>query len=106
MKDLSGKTAFITGGASGIGLGMAHAFAEAGMNIVIADVEGEKLDQAAAEIGSHGTQVQAIELDVSDRAAMHGAAEQAEARFGKIHLLCNNAGVGSAGAGTGNICDI
>src|SRR5580658_229458 len=72
MKVTAGKTAFITGGASGIGLGMAHAFARAGMNVVLADLRQDHIDAALEEFGraGHATQVHAIRLDVTDRGAM------------------------------------
>jgi NAD(P)-dependent dehydrogenase (short-subunit alcohol dehydrogenase family) len=92
MQNLSGKTAFVTGGASGIGLGIAKALLGAGMNVVIAD----HLKAAEAELGSP-QQVLALKLDVTDRADYARAADAAEVRFGKIHVLCNNAGVAVVG---------
>ena len=97
MRDLRGKTAFITGGASGIGFGMARVFAGEGMRLVLADVEAPALASAAAQLETTGAEVLAIELDVSDRAALEDAARRAEARFGHVHLVCNNAGVGAGG---------
>ena len=97
MRELRGKTAFITGGASGIGFGMASVFAGEGMRIVLADVEVEPLANAAARLEAAGAEVLSIELDVSDRTAMEGAARRAESRFGHVHLVCNNAGVGAGG---------
>jgi NAD(P)-dependent dehydrogenase (short-subunit alcohol dehydrogenase family) len=95
MKDVTGKTAFITGGASGIGLGMARVFAKAGMNVVIADLRQDHLDAALA--GFDRSHVHGIRLDVTDRAAMAAAADETERVFGKLHVLVNNAGVGSEG---------
>lgn len=92
MDQVAGKTAFVTGGASGIGLGMAHAFAEAGMQVVIADLQREALDVAQASFADPAA-VLTLQLDVTDREAFARAAEAAEARFGPVHLLCNNAGV-------------
>jgi NAD(P)-dependent dehydrogenase (short-subunit alcohol dehydrogenase family) len=94
MIDLDGKTAFVTGGASGIGLGMARAFLSAGMNVVVADLRPDHLDQARAALASFDDQVRFQQLDVTDRVAYAAAADEAEAAFGKIHLLCNNAGIG------------
>src|SRR5436190_8633863 len=96
MQDVDGKVAFITGGASGIGLGMAKAFTAAGMKAVLADVRDDHLDQARgwfAEAGRSAA-VHLIKLDVTDRAAYAAAAEEAERAFGKVHVLCNNAGIG------------
>lgn len=92
LTNLSGKTAFITGGAGGIGLGMAEAFRDAGMNVVIADISYEALSAAADRLAAPQRTL-TLKLDVADRAAWTEAADAAEKRFGKIHLLCNNAGV-------------
>ena len=93
MQDVAGKTAFITGGANGVGFGMATVFAEAGMKVVIADIRGQDLELALARLHAHAGSVHAIRLDVTDRAAMAAAADEAERVFGKLHLLCNNAGI-------------
>ncbi len=85
--------AFITGGASGIGLGMARSFASAGMKLVVADVETGALEAAQHEFETSNAEVLALEADVSDREALAGAARAAVAHFGKVHLVCNNAGV-------------
>ncbi len=95
MKDVAGKTAFITGGASGIGLGMARAFVKAGMKVTIADLRQDHLDAALA--GFDRAAVHGIRLDVTDRTAMAAAAEECEQVFGKLHVLVNNAGVGLEG---------
>jgi NAD(P)-dependent dehydrogenase (short-subunit alcohol dehydrogenase family) len=97
MKDVTGKVAFITGGASGIGLGMARAFVRAGMRVVIADMSRRNLDQAVSDLSGDKTRVHAISLDVTDRKAMAAAAEEAERVFGKVHVLCPNAGLGDIG---------
>ena len=96
MQNLPGKTAFITGGASGIGLGIAKALLGAGMNVVIADIRDDHLAAASAELAG-GDKVLPLKLDVTDRTAFAAAADSAEARFGKIHILCNNAGVAVVG---------
>src|SRR5437588_11783581 len=96
MQNLPGKTAFVTGGASGIGLGIAKALLGAGMNVVIADIRADHLAAATVELGAV-ERVLALKLDVTDRAAYARAADAAEARFRKIHVLCNKAG----GAGVG-----
>ncbi|MBC2651163.1 SDR family NAD(P)-dependent oxidoreductase [Novosphingobium flavum] len=96
MQNLPGKTAFVTGGASGVGLGIAKALLGAGMNVTIADIRQDHLDEGLAELGG-GDNVLALKLDVTDRAAYAAAADAVEARFGKIHLLVNNAGVAVVG---------
>jgi NAD(P)-dependent dehydrogenase (short-subunit alcohol dehydrogenase family) len=96
MQNLPGKTAFITGGASGIGLGIAKALLGAGMNVAIADIRDDHLAAAEAELAG-GDKVLPIKLDVTDRAAFAAAADATEAKFGKIHILCNNAGVAVVG---------
>ena len=94
MQDLNGKVAFITGGGSGVALGQAKVFAEeAGMKVVIADIRPDHLKSAQAELRGAGRNVHAIELDVTDRKAMDRAADETLRVFGKIHLVCNNAGV-------------
>ena len=96
MDKLKGKTAFITGGASGIGLGIAKAAAEAGMKVVLADLRRPVLDEALQWFQENGAEAIGIELNVTDREAFDKAAAEAEAKFGSIHLLCNNAGIGCA----------
>jgi len=93
MKDFNGKTAFITGAANGIGLGMSITFAKAGMNIIMSDIRKDDLDKAAEEVKKNNRGVYTIAVDVSDRAALKEAADEAERAFGKIHILCNNAGI-------------
>ena len=95
MREVEGRTAFVTGGASGIGLGMATAFRGAGMNVVIADLRRDHIETALKQLGSKG--VHAIELDVTDREGFARAADEAERVFGNVHVLCNNAGVGILG---------
>jgi NAD(P)-dependent dehydrogenase (short-subunit alcohol dehydrogenase family) len=90
--DVNGKVAFITGGANGIGLGMAKVFQRAGMKVVIADIRQDAIDAALRELPDP-KRVHAIRLDVMDRAAMARAADESERVFGKVHLVCNNAGV-------------
>ena len=91
MRDVAGMTAFITGGGSGVGFGMAKAFSAAGMNVAIADVRQDHLDQAIRAL--QGRKVHAVRVDVTDRAAMARAADETERVFGKVHVLCNNAGI-------------
>jgi NAD(P)-dependent dehydrogenase (short-subunit alcohol dehydrogenase family) len=99
MENVEGKVAFITGGANGIGLGIARAFINAGMKVVIADIRAEALESASAEFAKAGQadSVATVQLDVTDREAMKSAADAAEEAFGKVHVLVNNAGIGIGG---------
>ncbi len=96
MKEVEGKVAFITGGASGMGLGMARVFARNGMKVVLADVRPSALDAAMSHFKGTAS-AHPIQLDVTDREAYARAADEAERVFGKIHVLVNNAGVGLGG---------
>jgi len=97
MKDLRGKTAFITGGASGIGFSMARAFGREGMNVIIADID-EKTTKAASErLEKEQIKVAYVHIDVASRNSVREAALEAIAAFGKIHVVCNNAGVAVGG---------
>ncbi len=100
MEDVEGKVAFITGGASGIGLGMAKVFTRAGMKAVIADLRDDHLASAKAcfDRAGHADEVHFLKLDVTDREAYVRAADEAEKVFGKVHVLCNNAGIGISSA--------
>ena len=97
MREVAGKTAFVTGGASGMGLAMARSFAKAGMKVVIADIEQAALDAVQAEFESSNAEFLTHRVDVTDRDAMAAAANAAETRFGKVHVVCNNAGVAVGG---------
>ena len=98
MREVRGKTAFITGGASGMGLAMARSFAKAGMKVVVADVEQAALDAVQAEFEAANVEFLPLKVDVTDRDGMEAAAVETEARFGRVHVLCNNAGVVVGGA--------
>ena len=92
MREFAGRTAFITGGASGIGRGMAQAFLKRGMKVVIGDLLQAHLDEARGLLGA-SNRLHCIHLDVSDRAAMREAASETAKVFGPVHVLCNNVGV-------------
>ena len=96
MKDVEGKVAFITAGASGIGWGMARAFMNAGMKVVVADLLQQHLDEVAAQHPG-ANNLHLIKVDVTDREGMARAAQETIDVFGKVHVLCNNAGVASRG---------
>jgi NAD(P)-dependent dehydrogenase (short-subunit alcohol dehydrogenase family) len=97
VKELRNKTAFITGGGSGVGLGQAKAFAAVGMNVVIADIRQDHLDEALTSLRATGARVHAIRLDITDRKACAEAADEAERVLGPVQLLCNTAGVSQFG---------
>ena len=94
MQDFKGKTAVITGGASGIGLAIAERLAREGMNIVLGDIEQAALDRAVASIAAHGTRAIGVVTDVTRFEAVVELERRAVEAFGKVHVLCNNAGVG------------
>ncbi len=89
LKNFENRVAVVTGGASGIGKGIARQLIRQGMHVVIADIEAEALAVSAAELGAVG-----IRTDVSDAASVQALADAVEQRFGRVHLVCNNAGIG------------
>ena len=97
MKDFAGKVAVVTGGASGIGLGMATRFAAEGMRLVLADIEEGALEASATGLRESGAEVLAVQTDAGDAASMDALGEQALAHYGSVHIVCNNAGVGARG---------
>lgn len=97
MKDLEGKVAVITGAASGIGLGLARRFARAGMKIALVDIEAGPLEEAAKELESAGASVMTARVNVAKTDQMDALAKSVLDRFGGVHLVCNNAGVGGGG---------
>jgi NAD(P)-dependent dehydrogenase (short-subunit alcohol dehydrogenase family) len=99
ITSFEGKTAFITGGASGIGLGIAKVLVERGAKVVLADLRQDHIDDALAEFagGGRSNVVSALQLDVTNRTAYHEAARKMQDEFGGIDILVNNAGVGLEG---------
>jgi NAD(P)-dependent dehydrogenase (short-subunit alcohol dehydrogenase family) len=95
MRRLTGRVAVVTGAASGIGRAMAARFAAEGMRCVLADVETEPLDRAVAELRRSGAAAIGVRTDVASAADVRALADRAVAEFGAVHVLCNNAGVGS-----------
>ncbi len=93
MDTFKNKVAFITGGASGIGLGMARAFYSASMKVIIADIRQDHLEDVMNYFDGDTANIHTIQLDVTDRNAFENAAREAEQVFGNIHVLCNNAGI-------------
>jgi NAD(P)-dependent dehydrogenase (short-subunit alcohol dehydrogenase family) len=97
MRELAGKTAFVTGGAGGIGLALGRAFAQAGMNVMLADIETDALAAAVKALHTIGPEVRGVRCDVADPASVDHAAKAAVEAFGNVHVVCNNAGVAAAG---------
>ena len=97
MNTLVGKVAFVTGAASGIGLGIAQALAQAGVKVMMADIDGEALAREVARLSATNADVAGVRADVSLKAELQRAADAAIERFGKVHILVNNAGVGGGG---------
>lgn len=97
MKDVAGKSAFITGGASGMGLAMARSFAGAGMRVAIADIEQSALNAVSEEFAETNASVITIRADVSNPQSMENAANETKSAFGNVHVLVNNAGVVAGG---------
>ena len=104
MQDFTGKTAFITGAASGIGLGMARAFGHEGMNVVVADIDHEAAKEAVRTLADQQIKAKAVHIDVGDRGSVREAALETIAAYGKVHVVCNNAGVATGGP-LGQIAD-
>ncbi|MDR1589697.1 MAG: SDR family NAD(P)-dependent oxidoreductase [Oscillospiraceae bacterium] len=96
MVRFKGKTAFITGGASGLGLAIAKRAAKEGMNVALADLRQSALDEALPWFEENGARALGLCFSVTDRDAFEKAVDETEAKFGNIHLLCNNAGIGCA----------
>jgi NAD(P)-dependent dehydrogenase (short-subunit alcohol dehydrogenase family) len=91
MKDFAGRTAFVTGGANGIGIGLVRALLATGCNVAIADIRQQSIDEALQSLPNQN--VMGVQVDVSSRAAVARAADEVEAKFGPVSLLFNNAGI-------------
>ncbi|MEH6348281.1 MAG: SDR family NAD(P)-dependent oxidoreductase [Bermanella sp.] len=95
MSQFAGKTAVISGGAEGIGFSVARAMGKQGMNVVLGDIDANQLEIAREKLQSEGIEVLTVQMDVTDLAQWQNVADKAIERFGKVHMLVNNAGVGS-----------
>jgi NAD(P)-dependent dehydrogenase (short-subunit alcohol dehydrogenase family) len=99
MREFAGKTAFVTGGAGGIGLALGHAFATAGMNVMLADIEADALADAVRNLDDGRRHVRGVVCDVADAGSVGLAAQATYDAFGHVHVVCNNAGV-AGGSGS------
>ncbi|MGI9591810.1 MAG: SDR family NAD(P)-dependent oxidoreductase [Myxococcota bacterium] len=93
MKDLRGRVAVVSGAASGIGRALAARLGADGMKVVLADLETDRLQQTAQELEKRGVEVLPVVTDVAQAEQVQALAEQALSAFGKVHVVCNNAGV-------------
>ncbi|MEM7094511.1 MAG: SDR family NAD(P)-dependent oxidoreductase [Actinomycetota bacterium] len=105
MKIEAGQVAVVTGGASGIGLGLCHEFGRRGMSVVVADIEASALGRAVAELGEGGVDALGLECDVTSMDSMSSLADQAFAWKGHVNIVCNNAGVVAFGDGLASLED-
>ncbi len=108
MREFAGKTAVVTGAASGMGYAFAERFATEGMNVVLADIEADALHAAVTRLEQQERNVVGVEVNTMQRETLESVRDQAIERYGAIHVLCNNAGVtsrqdGGLGAGTGSL---
>jgi NAD(P)-dependent dehydrogenase (short-subunit alcohol dehydrogenase family) len=99
MENLAGRVALVTGGAGGIGAAMGERFAREGMKVVLADVDPVPLDDAAGKLRAEGYEAAGIACDVADYSSVEQLRDTVLDRFGAVHLLCNNAGIGAGAEG-------
>jgi NAD(P)-dependent dehydrogenase (short-subunit alcohol dehydrogenase family) len=97
MREFAGKTAFVTGGAGGIGLALGRAFAQSGMKVMLADIEADALHAAVKSLQEISPDIRGTICDVADAASVERAAQASFDAFGKVHVVCNNAGVAAGG---------
>jgi NAD(P)-dependent dehydrogenase (short-subunit alcohol dehydrogenase family) len=97
VKDLKGKTAYVSGAASGIGFGITTALVKAGVNVAMVDIRADALAEARARLHNLGGETESFVSDVSDAKVLADTADEIERRFGPLHILCNNAGVAMLG---------
>lgn len=97
MKSVKGKTAYVSGAASGIGFGITSALAQAGARVAMVDIRAEALAEAKARLHNFGDQIETFVSDVSDPAILAETAHEIDAKFGPLHIVCNNAGVSMLG---------
>jgi NAD(P)-dependent dehydrogenase (short-subunit alcohol dehydrogenase family) len=97
MREFAGKTAFVTGGAAGIGLALGRAFARSGMKVMLADIETDALQAAVKSLQEISPDIRGTICDVADAESVERAAQAAFDAFGRVHVVCNNAGVAAGG---------
>jgi len=97
MRELAGRTAFVTGGAAGIGLALGRAFAQSGMKVMLADIEADALQAAVKSLQEISPDVSGTICDVADAESVERAAQASFEAFGRVHVVCNNAGVAAGG---------
>jgi NAD(P)-dependent dehydrogenase (short-subunit alcohol dehydrogenase family) len=97
MKNFTNKVAFVTGASAGIGYALAEAFGRAGMRVMLAGINEQNLEAALAKLRAAGITAERVQCDVASRASVQSAANATIAKFGKVHVVCNNAGVGMGG---------
>ena len=97
MRELAGKTAFVTGGAAGIGLALGRAFARSGMKVMLADIETDALQAAVKSLQEISPDIRGTICDVADAESVERAAQASFDAFGRVHVVCNNAGVAAGG---------
>ena len=97
MREFAGKTAFVTGGAAGIGLALGRAFAQSGMKVMLADIEADALQAAGKSLQEISPDIGGTICDVADAASFERAAQASFDAFGRVHVVCNNAGVAAGG---------
>ncbi|MFL2536693.1 MAG: SDR family NAD(P)-dependent oxidoreductase, partial [Candidatus Azotimanducaceae bacterium] len=97
MQDFANKTAFVTGGASGVGLGIAKALAKAGANVAIGDIQQNRLNAAEQQLKEITDRVLPLKVDTTDIEALATAAKDITSTFSPVSVLCNNAGIGGGG---------
>ena len=97
MREFAGKTAFVTGGAAGIGLALGRAFAQSGMKVMLADIEADALQAAVKSLQEISPDISGTICDVAEAASVERAAQAAFDAFGNVHVVCNNAGVAAGG---------
>ena len=106
MKQFEGKTAVVTGAASGIGRALAERFAQARMQVVLADIEKDALDRAVAELEQRQHRVIGVVANTMIRESVQALADRAIAEFGKVHIVCNNAGIAAMAGGLKPIWEV